>query len=126
MISSHWTSAVIAVAIAATIIWLVRRNHLHPRNAAWWISLAVVIAFIGMFPLTVDWIAVRLGVDYPPVLAVILGLAVILLKMLKTDIERTRDQQQIRILAQKVAVLEAQLERGSSSEPESVTRDRAN
>lgn len=70
----------------------------------------MVIAVVGIAPGFVDFLAFRLGVNYPPLLAVLGGMAVILFKLLKSDIERSRDQQQIRLLAQKVVVLEAELQ----------------
>lgn len=109
MIPYYWTSAVIAITIAGAIIWLVRHNRLHPRNAVWWMCVAIVIAAVGLAPAFVDFIASELGVHYPPILAILGGMAVILIKMLRVDIERSKEQQQMRILAQKVAVLEAEL-----------------
>ncbi len=107
--SYQWTSAVIAITIAATIVWLVRHNHLHARNAIWWVVVAVVVALIGSLPGFVDWVALRLGVSYPPILVVLAGLGVVVYKLLRADIERSNQQQQIRILTQKVAILESQL-----------------
>ncbi len=107
--SYQWTSAVIAITIAATIVWLVRHNHLHARNAIWWVVVAIVVALIGSLPGFVDWVAFRLGVSYPPILVVLVGLGVVVYKLLRADIERSNQQQQIRILTQKVAILESQL-----------------
>lgn len=109
MIPYQWTSAIIAITLAGAIIWLVRYNQLHPRNATWWLLVALVVAVVGIVPGFVDYLARELGVHYPPTLAVLAGMAVILIKLLKTDIERSREQQQIRILAQKVAVLEEEV-----------------
>lgn len=119
MISHQVTSAVIAIALAGAIIWLVRHNRLHARNATWWILLAGVIAITGTVPGLVDSVAATLGIHYSPILAVLIGMAIVLLKLLNTDIERSKEQQQIRILAQKVALLEAQLESQSKRESDS-------
>lgn len=108
MISPEITSAVIALALAGAIIWLVRHNRLHARNALWWILLAGIIAVTGTLPGLVDAVSNVLGIRYSPILAVLIGMAVVLLKLLKTDIERAKEQQQLRILAQKVALLEAE------------------
>lgn len=120
MMSHQVTSAVIAMALAGAIIWLVRHNRLQARSAAWWILLAGIIAVTGTVPGLVDAVAARLGIGYSPILAVLIGMAIVLLKLLKTDIERSKEQQQIRILAQKVALLEAQLgsKNGSESDNE--------
>lgn len=109
MMSYQWTSAVLAITIAVTIVWLVRHNHLHARNAIWWVVVAVAVALIGSMPGFVDWVALRLGISYPPTLVVLVGLGVVVYKLLRADIERSKQQQQIRILTQKIAVLEAQI-----------------
>lgn len=109
MMPYQWTSAAIAIIIAATIVWLVRHNHMHARNAAWWVVVAVVVALIGSMPGFVDWVALGLGISYPPILAVLLGFGVVIFKLLGADIERSKQEQRIRILTQKVAVLETQL-----------------
>lgn len=110
MIAYHWTSGIIAFVLAGTIIWLVRNNRLQARTAAGWMVLALIIAATGLFPGMVDFAARVLGIHYPPTLAMLCGFAVLLVKLVKNDIERSRSQQQIRILAQKVSHLEAQLD----------------
>lgn len=119
MIPYQWTSAGIAITIAVAIVWLVRHNHVHARNAIWWIFLGVMIAFVGIAPGAVDSIAAMLGIHYPPTLVILVGMAILLLKLLKTDIERSKEQQQMRIVAQKIAVLEAELQ-SKSLDDESV------
>lgn len=109
MIPYPWSSALIALCTAGVIVWLVRRSHLHPTNATWWLGIAAVIMILGLVPGMVDFIARLLGISYPPVLAVVGGIVVALVKLLKMDIERAREQQQLRMLAQKVSVLEAEL-----------------
>lgn len=103
------TSTVIGVFVAVCILWLVRRDHLHGRFALWWLSVAGVIAFLGFFPQVIDWIALRLGISYPPILAVVLGMGFLVLKMITMDIERSRNEIKIHRLAQRLAILEGEL-----------------
>lgn len=121
MIAHQWTSAVIAITIAATIVWLVRHNHMHARSAGWWFIVAAAVALAGSMPGLVDRIALELGVNYPPTLVVLVGLGVVIYKLLKMDIERSKQELQIRILAQKVAILEMQLDSQNKKEETSST-----
>jgi hypothetical protein len=57
---------------------LVRRAHLHGPHAIWWIGLAAGIILLGTWPRLTDLIAPYLGVSYPPIVAVILGFALVL------------------------------------------------
>lgn len=108
MITYQVTSMVIGVSLAAIILFLVRRDHLHGPYAIWWIGAAVTVAVLGLFPRLFDVLAVKLGVSYPPMLALVLGFALLLVKILTMDLERSRQERQIRRLAQRLAMLEAQ------------------
>lgn len=101
------TSMVIGLLLAAVILWLVRRDHLHGPYAIWWIGAAATVALLGFFPRLFDAIAGYVGVSYPPMLAMVLGFALLLVKILTMDLERSRQERQIRRLAQRLAMLEA-------------------
>jgi len=118
VIAYQWTSAVVTILVAAVIIWLVRRNRLHPALATWWVLVAIAVVAVGIFPQAVDRVAARLGVGYSPTLVGLIGVAVLLIKILKTDIERTKEQHKIRVLAQKVALLEAEQLAGAAGQTE--------
>ena len=106
MVSYQLTSAVIAIAIAGTIIFMVRRDRLHGPYAIWWLCTAVVILLLGIFPNAFDTIGRFLGIYYPPTLALALGLGLMLIKMLTMDLERSRQERKIRRLTQRIALLE--------------------
>jgi hypothetical protein len=108
MITYQITSMGIGVGLAAIILLLVRRDHLHGPYAIWWIGAAATVAVLGLFPRLFDRLAVVLGVSYPPILAIVLGFGLLLVKMLTMDLERSRQERLIRRLAQRLAMLEAQ------------------
>ncbi len=97
----------IGLTLAATILWLVRRDHLHGPYALWWIGAATTVTALGFFPKVFDHLAAYFGVSYPPMLALVLGFALLLIKMLTMDVERSRQERKIRRLAQQLAMLEA-------------------
>lgn len=103
------TAAVIGLVLGGSILYLVRRDHLHGPYALWWLIVAAVTLVIGFVPRTVDWLAHFTGIAYPPVLPIVLGLSLILIRMLQLDIERSRQERQIRRLNQKLAILEEEL-----------------
>lgn len=103
------TSAAIGIFIALFILWLVRRDHLHGRFAIWWLTVGAFIAVLGLFPQLFDEVALRLGVNYPPILAVVLGIGFLVLKIIIMDIERSKNEVKIHRLAQRLAMLEGEL-----------------
>ena len=110
------TSAIIGFFIAITILWLVRRDHLHGRFAIWWLTIGMIAALLGLFPQIIDYVASRLGISYPPILAVVLGIGFIVLKIITMDIERSKNEVKIQRLAQRLAMLEGELLQQGKSE----------
>jgi hypothetical protein len=106
------TSLAIGLAIAFTILWLVRRDLLHTRYSIWWLVVAGASALLGGFPSLVDGVASRLGVTYPPILLVIVGMGLLLIKMLTMDVERSDQERRLRILTQRLAVMAGEQEAG--------------
>jgi hypothetical protein len=115
MIAYQVTAALIGLSIGGLILWLVRKNHLHGPYAIWWILVAVGVILLGLFPQAVNPVASWLGVNYPPILAIILALAALLVKVLTMDLERTRQEVMLRRLAQRLAMLEGK--RPTDDEP---------
>lgn len=108
-------SASIGLSIGFIILYLVRRDHLHTRYAIWWIPIALVIALIGVFPKMVDHLAWLLGIGYPPVFPLVIGICLLLVKILLMDVERSRNERKLQRLAQRVAMLEAEWRHGNPS-----------
>ncbi|ADE16679.1 conserved hypothetical protein [Nitrosococcus halophilus Nc 4] len=111
MIDYQWTSTFIGVLIAGLILFLVRRDHLHGPYAVWWLVVATTVVVLGVFPGLFDKVAPFFGVAYPPILAVVLGMGLLLLKVLTMDLERSRQERRLRRLVQRLAILEADLEK---------------
>lgn len=106
MISYQTTSAFLGLLLGISILLLVRRDHLNSRHAVWWLVVAAASLVFGFFPRLIDWLGEALGVAYPPVLALVGGIAVLLVKVLLQDLENTRQERQIRRLTQRLAIYE--------------------
>lgn len=110
------TSAILGLLLAGTILWLIRRDHLHSRHALWWLLVAFLVMLLGIFPTVIDWLAIRLGVNYPPTLLFILGLGMILIKVISIDIHQSDLERKMRRIAQRLAILEGETQT-EKSEP---------
>ena len=106
----NWISSVIGLLTAGLIFYLVRRDQLHTRYALWWVPVAFIMAILGVFPQLVDWLGSILGISYPPVIPLLLGLVAMVVKILVMDIERSRNEVKLTRLVQRVAMLEKRLE----------------
>lgn len=102
------TSAILGLILASTILWLIRRDHLHSRHALWWLMIALIAVILGIYPQTIDLIAVQLGVNYAPTLLFSLALGMVLIKMLSIDIQQSILERKLRRLTQRLAILEGE------------------
>ncbi|GAA0353574.1 hypothetical protein GCM10009092_17440 [Bowmanella denitrificans] len=101
-------SALISLAIGISIIVLIRRDHLMHRDGIKWMLIACLILVAGIFPSWVDVLGQYLKIGYPPIIPVLVGMGVILIKLLLADIERARMQVTINRLVQRLAIIEAE------------------
>ena len=99
----------IGLVTAATIVMLIRRDHLHVRYGLWWMMVALVFALLAIVPWVFDEVAGYLGIAYPPVLALILAIVALLLKILVMDLERSRTQTRLNRMVQRIGLLESEL-----------------
>ena len=102
-------SALLGIVLSGAILLLVRRDHLHGTYAVWWFIVASAILALGMFPHIIDWLGERIGISYPPILAIIIGTGLILIRMLQMDVDRSRQERMLRRLTQRVAILDQEL-----------------
>ena len=117
-ISYNLTSLAIGIVAAGVILLLVRKDLMHSRYSIWWLLMALGIAIFGCFPRLVDKIAHELGVHYGPVLLIVVGMALILIKMLTMDIERSGQERRLRLLTQRLAILEGERQADLEKEEE--------
>ena len=100
----------IGLAVAVFIIWLVRRDQLHVRHGLLWIVVAFSFAVFGVFPGIIDNLAKLTGVSYPPILGITVAIAILVIKILLMDLERSRLEMRNQRLIQRVAMLEANID----------------
>lgn len=105
----QWVTATMGAAIAFTILYLIRRDHLHARYAIWWLPVALIVLLLGLYPGISDYIAQLVGVSYPPVLIIVMTIGVGFIKVLLMDIERSQNETRVERLVQEVAMLELRL-----------------
>jgi hypothetical protein len=110
IITYQWITAALGVVIAGSILYLVRRDHLHGPYAVWWLLVALLTTVLGVWPQLVDTLGYALGVAYPPVLLLVLAQGMMLVKILTMDIERSKQERRLRRLAQHMAILESLIE----------------
>jgi hypothetical protein len=110
MIPLRATIFLIGLFIFVAITKLVRNGRLHEKYSAGWFLLGLGILISGSFPHVVDRIASYLGINYPPILPICIGIGFVLVQQLHLFILASRNEARIRQLTQELALLSKLLE----------------
>lgn len=121
-----WISSAIGLLVAATILFLIRRDKLHVRHGVFWLLVAVAFAGLGFALPLVNWLAQQIGVGYPPVLAIMATIAVLVIKILLMDIDQSHQEVQLQRLIQRLAILELNLQQSAKNDQQQAASDDAN
>ena len=103
-------TACIGIGTGVGILYLIRRDKLSVNYSLWWGILAFGLIVFGVVPSLIDFIGKKIGIYYPPIFLVILAICLIFVKLLFMDIHRSKHEQQIRILTQRLALYEKEKE----------------
>ena len=109
-------AAIAAVVLLLVILELIRSRRLQERYALLWLLTGIVIFVLAVWRSLLGWASDTVGIAYPPSALFVLAALFILLVLLhySTVISRLSDQN--RILAQRLALLEHQVESGDRAD----------
>jgi hypothetical protein len=110
MTQAQLISAIIGFCVAASILYLIRKDRMHVRHGLSWFTIAIALMLAGFVPTVIDELAKIFGVMYPPSLGFSIAIGLLILKILAMDIERTEQEVKIQRLAQQLAIIERELD----------------
>ena len=110
-------TAIFGLFLATSLLYLVRKDHLHISHGLGWTVSILLCALLGFAPGIFDTLAKTVGVSYAPVLGILLAIAALVVKALIIDIELTQLKVKQQRLTQKIALLESQLTEVSGHSP---------
>jgi hypothetical protein len=101
---------VLGLAVLLFVVNLVRTKKLKEEFALLWLLTAVVLVLAPLFIDYLDLIAHGLGIDYPPAFIFLLAIISLLLILFQFSMRISGFSEQIKVLAQELALLRAQVE----------------
>ena len=99
----------LGIGLGVLILLLVRRDHLYIRHGFFWMVVAVVSVALGLWPNLIDRFGEMTGVAYPPTLLLLLAVMMLIIRAVIADIAFTRLRREVRILNQRIALLDPNL-----------------
>jgi hypothetical protein len=97
-------------------LWLIRKHSISVRYTFWWIAVCAGILAFTIFPRLSDAVVKFLGIGYPPAFIFFVAILLLFVKTLFMDIDRSNQEIRIKRLIQRLAILEADLERKQDEE----------
>jgi hypothetical protein len=107
-----------ALVICGFIFELVRRRHLMERYALLWLAAGLLVLVLAIWQGLLTTVSGWVGIYYPPAALFAAGFVFVLIMLLHFSIIVSRLSDQNKILAQRVAMLQQQLEKGEREAPE--------
>ena len=111
------TVTILSIGLVSLVFVLLRRDHLYLRHGLFWVLFAAGCLLLGLWPGTIDQVAIWLGISYPPAGFLIGALTVLVIKYLHADMIQSRLERQVRRLNQRIAMFEITQSPTSSKEP---------
>lgn len=101
----------VGVFLMAFVVAAMRRSSLNARYAVLWLGAGVVLLVLSVNRALLDFIAVAVGVSYPPSLLFLVAFVFLLFIVLHYSLVLSSHRESIRRLGQAVALLQQELER---------------
>ena len=97
---------IIALMCNIYIIFEIRKKRFSIKESFWWMIASLFMLFLAIFPYSIDWLAKKFGVNYPPSLLFVF--CILFLIFINFRNSKRIGEQQIKIieLAQRLAILE--------------------
>lgn len=96
---------IVAVLIFLFLINLVRQRKITIKESFWWVTGSIGIIFLAIFPYSIDYLAKKLGIGYPPSLLFLI--CIVFLLFINFRFSRRISDLQIKIIeiSQELAIL---------------------
>jgi hypothetical protein len=107
---ARFFAVVLGAVVSLVVINLVRTKKLKEEFALLWLLTCVVLVLTPLVIDYLDMVAYALGIEYPPALIFLLAIISLLLILFQFSLRISRFSEQIKVLAQELAVLRTRIE----------------
>ncbi|MCW2992364.1 MAG: hypothetical protein JWM73_2958 [Solirubrobacterales bacterium] len=114
-------AVILSGALFLFVLELVRRRRLLERYALLWLFSSIVLVVLAAWRGGLQWLADRFGIAYPPNALFFVAFGFVLLLLLHFSSAVSRHSDQIKVLAQRLALLEERQTRAEIVHEETAT-----
>jgi hypothetical protein len=107
----------LAVMILVIVVWMLLARKLREKYAVMWLVIGLAVLILGLFPQLLLWLTNTLGVQVPANLLFSLAIVLLLGVTLHLSWELSQAEDEIRRVAEEVAILRTDLDSLHGSSP---------
>lgn len=100
----------LALLILFLVLWLLLTRRLREKYAVLWLIIGIVVLVLGLFPQLLLWLTSALGVQLPANLLFAVAIVLLLGVALHLSWELSQAEEEIRRLAEEIAISRAEIE----------------
>ena len=99
---------IIAIAVILYIIISIRKDKLSVSASFGWIIFCLLMLFFSIFPYSLDWLAFKFGVSYPPALFLTICVVVLFVSNFRDDKTIDELKKKVDDLSQEISILKGE------------------
>ena len=96
---------VLAILVVFYVINIVRKKKFSIKESFWWFILSLVMLFLAIFPYSIDWLAQKLNISYPPSLLFVICVVFLLFINFRDSKRISELQMKVVELGQELAIV---------------------
>jgi hypothetical protein len=116
-VSGYVFAVALSVIVLALLFHLLRTRRIREKYAGIWISVAVAVIVVAVFPRLAFWLAELVGVETPVNLLFAVAFVVLLVVCIQLSSEVSRLEEETRTIAEEVALLRIEVRDRTAPRP---------
>lgn len=97
----------LSVIIILYMLYSIRKNTLSIKTSFVWVILSLIMLLLSIFPKSIDFIAVKLGIAYPPTLLLTLCIVLLLVQNFNSSKKLYDLHEKLNDLEQEITILKS-------------------
>lgn len=100
---------IISIVCMIYVVFEVRKKKFSIKESFWWMIASLIMLILSIFPHSIDYIAKKIGVSYPPSLLFVFCIIFLIFMIFRNSKRISNQQEKIVELAQNLAILKEQV-----------------
>lgn len=99
---------IIVLILIFYMVHEIRKKRFSIKESFWWMIASLIMLVLAIFPYSIDWVAKKIGIEYPPSLLFVLCIIFLVLMNFRNSKRISEQQMKITELAQNLAILKSE------------------